>query len=170
MRTFSDRRYFWNGLKRTRAWREFDILCYLEQQQLPAPKPYACEIRKYGLSYTASLISHFISGETLAQRVCTHTPSTLHWKATGRCIRHFHDAGVNHADLNAHNILLYGSTGVSLIDFDKAKLERGRSIDANWRKANVARLKRSLEKIAASGPVHLSEDNWAQLLDGYHNL
>ena len=57
----------------------------------------------------------------------------------------FHRAGVWHADLNAHNILVAESQ-LYLIDFDRG--ER-RPPDETWRIANLQRLRRSLVKLGA---------------------
>jgi tRNA A-37 threonylcarbamoyl transferase component Bud32 len=71
------------------------------------------------------------------------------WRAIGSCIRQFHDARVCHADLNAHNILIDHAQRVFLIDFDRGKRRKAGS----WRAANLARLKRSLEKITRDEPA-----------------
>jgi len=42
-----------------------------------------------------SLAERWMSGEILDED----------WRAAGRCLRRFHDAGVQHADLNAHNVM-----------------------------------------------------------------
>ena len=91
----------------------------------------------------------------------------LHWIAIGRCLRRFHELGVCHADLNAHNILI--GTGaelpaepvppdaplpvpryerVFLIDFDRGTLRK----PGFWKDDNLVRLRRSLEKISL-GPA-----------------
>jgi len=51
-----------------------------------------------------------------------------------------HAAGADHADLNAHNILLDGDGVVSVIDFDRGRLRNGGS----WMRRNLARLQRCL--------------------------
>ena len=74
--------------------------------------------------------------------------SLLTWVSIGRCIRRFHDLGVCHADLNAHNVLL-GEETVHLVDFDRCRLRA----DGLWRDGNLVRLRRSLEKIAYGLPA-----------------
>lgn len=49
-----------------------------------------------------------------------------------------------HADLNAWNILLDAHADVWLIDFDRGRL---RPPAVSWQQANLARLRRSLEKL-----------------------
>lgn len=164
VRSISEEHYIWLGLQRTRAWREFDVLVAMELQGLPAPKPYACQVQRQGLKYSASLITYFLTGVTLAERVCTAILPDECWYNIGQCIRRFHTAGVDHADLNAHNILI-DKNAVSLIDFDRAVIQF--TVNANRRNKNLKRLKRSLNKIGSSGPAFYNDDCWATLIAGY---
>src|SRR5256884_3280881 len=89
--------------------------------------------------------------------------SVLTWISIGRCVRRFHDLGVCHRDLNAHNVLL-SEEAVYLIDFDRGELRR-RGL---WGDASLARLRRSLEKITWALPAdRFGEADWQGLLDGY---
>src|SRR5690554_7228301 len=45
------------------------------------------------------------------------------WFRVGSVVRRFHDAGLNHVDLNCDNILV-APDGVYLIDFDRCDLDR----------------------------------------------
>lgn len=173
-RTVSDNRYLWQGLTRTRAWREFAVLCELESLELPAPRPYACQVCRLGRTYTATLITYFLPGVTLAEKLCNAELTTSQWQSIGDCIRRFHRAGVFHADLNAHNILLNetqnnaqsGPVSVSLIDFDRARISTPAS--SNRYERNLRRLKKSLFKIGSSGPLHYNQQCWQALLNGYN--
>nr|AIA86950.1 CAZy families GT30 protein [uncultured Idiomarina sp.] len=60
-----------------------------------------------------------------------------------------HEAGVWHADLNAHNILLDTAGQPWLIDFDRAR-DYGEPLAHQLRVANMQRLRRSLEKVAGA--------------------
>jgi len=164
VRTLSEKHYVWHGLQRTRAWREFEVLEAMELKGLPSPRPYACQVQRHGLTYSASLITYFLSGVTLAERVCTAMLADEHWYNIGLCIRRFHSAGVDHADLNAHNILIHEST-VSLIDFDRAVIQL--TVNTNGLQKNLKRLKRSLNKIGSSGPAFYNDECWAALIAGY---
>ncbi|MFQ5983007.1 MAG: lipopolysaccharide kinase InaA family protein, partial [Woeseiaceae bacterium] len=54
--------------------------------------------------------------------------------------------------------------GLWLVDFDRGRLRE----PGPWQQKNLARLKRSLQKITRLDPkLHYSESNWAQFLDGY---
>lgn len=164
VRSISDNAYTWTGLTRTRAWREFDVLIQLEQHNLPAPRPYACMVSKRTFSYTASLITYFLPGITLADHICNGNPTLDSWHAIGQCIRRFHDLGVDHADLNAHNILLGEQGAVSLIDFDRATITVPQARSAQ---RNLNRLQRSLDKIGSSGPANYDQASWQALVQGY---
>jgi len=88
----------------------------------------------------------------------------LGWITIGRCIRAFHDLGVCHPDLNAHNILLGESGQVFVLDFDRGRIrERGA-----WEKSVLARLQRSLLKIQRQrSGVNFGERDWEALMAGY---
>lgn len=170
VRGISEDQYVWLGLGRTRAWREFGVLSALEQLALPSPRPYACQVKRNGRSYGATLITYFLQGTTLAERVCTSSLPNEHWFAIGHCVRRFHVAGVYHADLNAHNILIDDFGAVSIIDFDRAVIDKAVNEQANPSrryKKNLHRLKRSLGKIVSSGPAFYNDGCWEALLKGY---
>ncbi len=157
-------RYLWLGLARTRALREWHLLADLYERGLPVPRPIAARVRRTGLCYRADLVTERIQGaESLAQRLAAAPLSAERWHAVGRCLRRFHEAGVCHADLNAHNVLL-APDGVCLVDFDRAR----RRPPGAWQRANLARLRRSLDKLARqSERFHFTEDGWNALGAGY---
>ncbi|MFK8075961.1 MAG: 3-deoxy-D-manno-octulosonic acid kinase [Granulosicoccus sp.] len=142
-------RYCYTGLERTRAMREFNVLCHLHDQSLPVPKPFACRVVVKGLSYEASIVTHKLPGKTLAECLTSEqTVSDDQWKAIGKTIAMFHKQGVYHADLNAHNIMLANEQDVALIDFDRARIRAlPKDITSGWCRGNVDRLKRSLGKV-----------------------
>ena len=83
----------------------------------------------------------------------------------GRSIRACHDAGGWHADLNAWNLLVSESrpeVPVILIDWDRGRLVT-RGVAGKSRRANLARLHRSLSKLG----LHSALDAWPQLQKGY---
>jgi len=164
-RTISEDQYIWTGLNSTRAVREFNVLCDLQKLGLPAPRPYAYQVTREGVFYRAALITFYLMGTTLAEYIGHTVLSEEQWARIGACIARFHHCGVNHADLNAHNILLDANDEVSLIDFDRASI-RARSVK-NVESGNLKRLRRSLDKIGSSGPVHFDEKGWQALKGGY---
>ena len=75
----------------------------------------------------------------------------------------FHEKGVYHADLTAHNILLDLNHGVYLVDFDRGAFRK----PGSWCQENLDRLKRSLRKVAAETGTDLRESDWQRLKFGY---
>lgn len=156
--------YLFAGADRTRSFREWRMLAKLGSMGLPVPRPVAASYRREGVSYTADLATMRIPGaEPLSSRLLAPGAGEPPWTDIGATIRRFHDAGACHADLNAHNILLDGAT-CWLIDFDRGRF-RG---PGAWRQANLARLERSLRKIAAEPRARqFSAVGWQDLLAGY---
>lgn len=139
-------RYLWQGEDRTRPFREFALLGAMVGEGLPAPAPLAARYVRSGPWYRADLLTQAIEGaQTLAQQLAS-APSQIDWGLIGATIGRFHQRGFFHADLNAHNVLLHG-TFCHLIDFDRG--ERRAPAPA-WQQANLARLRRSLDKLSAA--------------------
>lgn len=158
-------RYGFAGHERSRAFREWRLLQSLRQQGLPVPRPMAASCERRGLWYSAGLLTGRIPearplADHLAKDLADGPPGRKEWRQIGKVLRAFHDAGVEHADLNARNILLDARGGVFLVDFDK-----GRQVgpDTVWRQRMLRRLERSLEKFA--GPDLQQQWNW--LMAGY---
>lgn len=159
-------RYWRSDLAQTRAWREWHLLAELTTKGLPVPEPLAAHVVEHGFFYTADLITRRIpDARPLSQGLQDVSLHGSQWQAIGACVRRFHEAGVYHADLNAHNILLDKAGDVFVIDFDKGEI---RTPASNWQLANLARLRRSLDKLQGQpGVFHFSESNWGQLLKGW---
>jgi 3-deoxy-D-manno-octulosonic acid kinase len=157
--------YAFLGEDNTRPFVEWQMTYSLHRAGLPVPAPIAARYqRAAGVTYTADLITERLATVgSLAECLRTGALSILTWISIGRCIRRFHDLGVRHADLNAHNILL-SEEQVYLIDFDRAQLRA----PGLWRDANLVRLRRSLEKLTWGLPSErFAEADWHGLLDGY---
>lgn len=158
-------RYLWHGLEQTRAWREWRLLAKLTQSSLPTPRPVAARVKRQGLFYTADLLTQRIP-DTRSLSYCLDHGWIGNdiWVSIGETVKRFHAKGIYHADLNAHNILLNTSSEVYLIDFDKG-CERGGD---NWKKANLARLRRSLDKLTLLNPdFGFKESCWQSFMIGY---
>lgn len=150
MRHISADRYMFTGFERSRPILEFNVLFELQNRGLPVPRPYACCVTRQGLFYTASLVTYRLPGLTLTEWLQQAKADREQWSLVGRTIARFHRAGVCHADLNAHNILIDENNKVSLIDFDRATL---RSLPADavrkgWCLRNLDRLERSVMKVS----------------------
>ena len=160
-------RYLWLGLKNTRAYRELAILLELSKNNLPAPKPFAIRVVHSGYFYRADIITYALADtETLSQRLQDSAIKHTIWQKMGETISRFHQKGVYHADLNAHNILLNRNNDVFIIDFDKARFRNPKN--STWRNHNLHRLHRSLNKLnSGSSQFHFNENDWAHLKQSY---
>lgn len=158
--------YIWTGLEKTRAWREWQLLHSMVQMQLPVPKPVAAQVVHGGLWYTADLITERVpDAVSLTQGLQQESVPEALWRNIGETIQRFHAAGVYHADLNAHNVLLSGLSSVYLIDFDKGEI---RDPLPHWQLNNVSRFKRSLLKLKNTLPVfHFNESDWDYFISAY---
>ena len=157
--------YLWRSEGRTRPFSEWQLTYHLHHAGLPVPAPVGARYSRSAFGYCGDLITERIMDtESLAGWLRTRALPILNWIAIGRCIRAFHDLGVCHADLNAHNVLFGDDGVVHLIDFDRGSLRK----PGLWCDENLVRLRRSLEKIAYGlPPEHFSEADWHGLLDGY---
>ena len=160
--------YLWVGLEQTRAYRELAMLMNLSTNNLPAPKPFAARIVRTGCFYRADIITHaLIDTETFTERLQSNTIDDKVWQTIGETIAQFHQNGIYHADLNAHNILLNSNNDVFIIDFDKAKFKD--ASDNSWRQQNLQRLKRSLIKLSDNNVIPcFDKNNWTTLEQSYH--
>ncbi len=162
--------YIWRGLDKTRPWQEWQLLTEMLRLGLPVPKPVACRVVRVRfistLLYSADFImSRIENAESLSMLLIKSELDTTTWEKIGRTIRQFHKNGINHADLNAHNILVNDMNQIFLIDFDKG---RQMTPAVSWQKLNIARLKRSLLKLNQNETsFHYSNKNWHSLLRGY---
>ena len=160
-------RYLWRAEDQTRPFAEWALTHRLHLAGLPVPVPVAARYVRQGRVYRGDIITgRLASAGSLTEALHAGPLPLLTWISIGRCIRRFHDLGVCHADLNAHNVLL-GEHGVYLVDFDRCRLRP----EGLWRDGNLVRLRRSLEKIAYSLPAERFTDaDWHALLGGYRQL
>jgi 3-deoxy-D-manno-octulosonic acid kinase len=165
-------RYWWMGEDRVRAFAEWRLLDHLVGKGLRVPKPAAAGYRREGATYRCDLITERITGaQTLSAALASGPIEERTWRAIGAAVARLHGQGVDlngqgvdHADLNAHNILLDGDAAVSVIDFDRARLR----FPGAWTAGNLQRLRRSLLKISAAlPPGRFTDAAWAQILAGY---
>lgn len=165
MARISQDRYWWSGEERVRSFSEWRLLHYLSQRGLNVPKPVAAFYRREGWTYRCDLITErILRAQALSAALEAAALTAASWRSVGAAVARLHRHGVDHADLNAHNILLDTSGVVSVIDFDRGRL---RSPGA-WTSRNLARLERSLQKIAAAMPAdRFTPACWKELLSGY---
>jgi 3-deoxy-D-manno-octulosonic acid kinase len=161
----SEDQYVWAGEDRVRAFAEWRLLEMLARAGLPVPRPIAARYQRSGLTYRCDLITQRIAdAEPLAALLARASIAQPRWRAIGAVIARLHGFGVEHADLNAHNILLDVRGAVSVIDFDRGRVrEKGA-----WAAGNLRRLHESLVKISAGMPAdRFSPQIWEWLMAGY---
>ncbi len=158
-------RYLWRDEQRTRPFAEWLLTHRLHRAGLPVPAPIAARYQRHGRAYRGDIITERLVGTVpLTAALRSAALPLLTWISIGRCVRRFHDLGVDHADLNAHNVLLADAT-VYLVDFDRCRLRA----DGLWRDGNLVRLRRSLEKVTYGlAAERFTEADWHALLDGYY--
>jgi len=159
--------YVWTGEEGVRAFAEWRLLELLARRGLPVPRPVAARYQRTGLRYRCDLITQrIVDAEPLSAALVRRALPEPVWRAVGATVARLHGAGVDHADLNAHNILLGVNVkdGVSVIDFDRGRLRA----QGAWRARNLRRLRRSLAKITRDLPSgRYSDETWGWLMAGY---
>jgi 3-deoxy-D-manno-octulosonic-acid transferase len=158
-------RYVWTGEARVRAFAEWRLLDALTRRGLPVPKPVAARYQRTGWVYRCDLITQRIAdAKPLSAALALEALPEARWRAVGAAIARLHRAGVDHADLNAHNILIGVNGAVSVIDFDRGRLRP----PGAWSSRNLQRLRRSLEKISRHlPPDRYRAQSWDWLTAGY---
>jgi 3-deoxy-D-manno-octulosonic acid kinase len=157
-------RYLWTGEDATRSFREWRLLRQLRAWDLPVPQPVAARYRRTGLFYRADLITvELPSRLTVTQALQAAPLPATTWRAIGACVDALHARGVQHADLNAHNLVLGEDHAVHVLDFDRGRIrERG-----TWERSVLERLQRSLRKVTTGLPAdRFGDEQWQSLLAG----
>ena len=165
MARISEDRYGWNGESAVRSFAEWRLLEILAARGLPVPRPVAACYQRSGLFYRCDLITvRLPHTRSLSQALATGALPEAVWRTVGQVVAQFHRHGVDHADLNAHNILLGLSGTVSVIDFDRGRLRGAGS----WRRRNLERLHRSLSKVTRQLPAgRFSPQQWSWFMAAY---
>lgn len=164
---FSRNRHLWRGPEQIRSFDEFRLLRELLRRKLPVPRPIAAIYWREGLFYRAGILLERLQGvQSLADRAAAEG-SAAPWEEAGRVIARIHRAGLDHADLNAHNLLFEDSGRGWVIDVDRSQL---RIPATGWREANLDRLQRSLLKLrGARSEAEVGKD-YATLRSAYDVL
>jgi 3-deoxy-D-manno-octulosonic acid kinase len=152
-------RYLWQGLSRSRPWRELNVLCELTTRGLPVPTPLGGRIKRQGLSYRADIVTERIkTARPLAECIAQGFDD---WHAIGKTIAQFHAAGAGHADLNVRNVLIDAGGKVWLIDWDRGFLGAG----SRQQQQSLQRLRRSLSREPRLETA--AKQHWSALMAGY---
>ena len=160
-------RYLWRGANRTRGFVEFRLLRKLVMQKMPVPRPLAAFYLRKGMTYQAAILMERLQGVRSLGELAQQAGHDAPWEDAGRLIARFHRAGLDHADLNAHNILFNDAGHGWLIDFDRGIL---RIPETQWRQGNLKRLLRSLLKLRGPRSQRDVEEDFARLYRTYDRL
>lgn len=152
-------------VERSRPMHEFSLLHQMHREGLPVPAPVAAHWVRRGFAYGADIVLERIPGarslmEVLQER---ELPESV-WYNIGAVTRLFHDARIDHVDLNIHNVLLDANDAPWLVDFDRCTRRSGE----HWKHQNLARLLRSLRKAKSRDfGLRCCQDEWQTLTLGY---
>lgn len=164
MAAISRDRHLWRGVDRVRSFAEFRMLRELLRRGLPVPEPIAASYVREGATYRAAILMQRLVEVRPFATLAAEDPAAAPWAQTGRLIARFHREGLDHADLNAHNIL-YDAAGMGwLIDFDRCRMHIP---ETAWRERNLARLLRSLIKLRGARSEAEVRGDFARLRAGY---
>lgn len=154
--------HLWRGSNRARSFMEFRLLRELRGDGLPVPAPVAaCYVRRGAFYRAAILIERLLGVRSLADLAAA---GEAPWQQAGELIARCHRGGLDHVDLNAHNIL-FGEDGQGwVIDLDRC---RKRLPETRWRSRNLARLERSLLKLRGKRPAEAVHADFARLREAY---
>jgi len=161
---FSRDAYAWHGADRTRSFAEFRLARALHTLGLPVPAPLAACYWRKGLFYRAAILLERLQGVTPFAALVAAQGEAAPWESAGRLLARFHRAGLDHADLNAGNILFDAFGKGWLIDFDKSTM---RIPATGWREANLMRLRRSLLKLRGARDAAAVLRDFARLRRAY---
>jgi 3-deoxy-D-manno-octulosonic acid kinase len=137
----------------------------MQTLDLASPTPIAAMLSKSGLYYQADIISTKIpDAQDLHHILLERSLTTDVIQKIGQTVAKFHHHQIYHHDLNIHNIMLDTEHNVWLIDFDKCGIKQGN----DWKKSNMARLKRSFEKEKRLHNIHWQLADWQMLISAYN--
>jgi 3-deoxy-D-manno-octulosonic acid kinase len=158
-------RYLWQGENAVRAFAEWRLLAALRSRGLPVPQPVGASYERAGFTYRCDLITRRIpAAEPLSDLLARGPAPSALWHALGALLARLHAVGCDHADLNAHNILVAADGALSIIDFDRGQLRA----PGPWQEDNLRRLQRSLVKVTRDlPPARFVAADRETLLAGY---
>jgi 3-deoxy-D-manno-octulosonic acid kinase len=161
--------YWFAGAERTRAFAEFRLLQQVCIWQLPAPQPIAARFVRSGLIYRADLLTAWLPGARPLSDFVAKADAAL-FTEVGSTIARFHALGVDHADLNAHNVIVTDK-GVALLDFDRSVIRKlDRSTQGLLVSTNLQRLKRSLTKLGFAAREDFDAKLWPALENAHQDM
>jgi 3-deoxy-D-manno-octulosonic acid kinase len=160
-------KFFYLGLAQTRVYKEINLLVKMRQLGLPVPAPVGGRVTKGWFNYQCDLLMEKLQARDLVAVLSKTGIDSASWYQIGKVIAEFHHHGIDHSDLNAHNIMLDDAGKVWLIDFDRCSQ---RASSKTWQQKNIDRLKRSFDKEKMlHEQFYFDDSSWQQLLKGYRN-
>ncbi|QDH70539.1 3-deoxy-D-manno-octulosonic acid kinase [Marilutibacter alkalisoli] len=156
--------YLWHGANRTRSFAEFRLTRAVARRGLPVPRPIAAYYRRVGLRYEAAILLDRIDNVASLADHAVEAADAAPWEDAGRLVAKTHRVGLDHADLNAHNLLFNGTGKGWVIDLDRGAL---RIPATGWRERNLKRLRRSLLKLRGERPAVEVERDYQRLRQAY---
>lgn len=156
--------YAWHGESQVRSFAEYRLLRELHERGLAVPAPQAACYWRRGRMYRAAILVERIAGARSLAELAAGQGHAAPWVATGRLVAGFHRAGLDHADLNAHNVLFDGGGAGWLIDLDRSRLRKPAH---GWREKNLGRLLRSLRKLRGERAMADVDADFATLRIAY---
>lgn len=156
--------HLWRGTERVRSFAEFRLARELRGEGVPVPAPVAACYLRQGPAYRAAILVERLCDVASLADLAKADDGSAPWEAAGELIARCHRGGLDHVDLNAHNIL-FGADGRGwVIDLDRC---RRRLPETGWRSRNLARLERSLLKIRGARPEAEVRADFARLRAAY---
>ncbi len=153
--------YLFSGWEQTRCAQEFQLLLTLINAGVHVPRPIAARAVKSGLTYQADLLSERIPNARDLVSILQEKPLPEGmYQKIGQEIAKMHNAGVNHTDLNIHNILIDDKDKVWIIDFDKCRKQEHGDWKSKLRKASSLIQKELLKR-----QIHWKERDFAVLTE-----
>lgn len=157
-------RFLWRGAERTRSFAEFRLLREALRRKLPVPRPIAAIYWREGPWYYAGILLERLEGTTSLADLAAARGADAPWAQAGTLVARLHRGGLDHADLNAHNLLFDAGGRGWAIDLDRGTL---RIPATGWREKNLARLHRSLRKLRGARSQAEVDRDYAALRAAY---
>ena len=117
-------RYLFAGYRRSRPFREWQVLARLHAAGLPVPRPLLAGCERIGLTCRGALLtSRIVNALPLGQLLAVMTDAD--WQELAVTLKRFFGVGLVHPDLNPGNVLRDKDGNWYLIDFDRARVRAG---------------------------------------------